>query len=85
MHVHMCVRVSVYNNYTLSLHVRSIERLKKENSGFKRDARDWEMEAKKLRKQNESLEFKVECLEASCELIIFTHTNTYMMWLCRQE
>ena len=63
----------------------SIERLKKENSSFKRDARDWEMEAKKLRKQNGNLEFKVECLETSCELTIFTYTNSYVytyVWLC---
>ena len=31
------------------------------------------MEAKKLRKQNESLEFKVECFESSCEFVTFTH------------
>ena len=53
----------------------SIERLKKENSSFKRDARDWELEAKKVRKQNENLEFKVQCLEASCEHSILTITN----------
>lgn len=36
------------------------------------------MEAKKLRKQNESLEYKVECLEASCELSVFVCTCTNM-------
>lgn len=30
------------------------------------------MEAKKLRKQNEDLEFKVESLQSSCEFVIFT-------------
>ena len=26
-------------------------------------------------KQNENVEFKVECLQASCELIIFVHAG----------
>ena len=50
--------------------------MKKENRGFKRDARDWKMEAKRLRKLNDRLEFKVEYLEASCELIIYSHLLT---------
>ena len=67
------------NSYC-SLHTiaHSIERLKKENSSFKRDARDWEMEAKKLRKQKSNLEYKVECLEASCELSVSLVPTTYV-------
>ena len=69
----LCAHAHLYDRFIHFMH--SIERLKKENSSFKRDARDWEMEAKKLRKQNENLEFKVECLETSCEPIIFIRTS----------